>query len=429
VNRHVRIILAVLVAALCAFAQAVPSALRFGTTSLGSLESTAMAQKKTKATRTAPSSKARKESGEELLVQLGKERRVQAERELLGVIRSVLSNQLEPGQYLVTLTSELDIAKLKANFQKTRASSGGGMAPSVDDKLRAETFFESMPKDTFYTYLLKVNVRLFLDKSLPDNVVKVISDLVERQAGLRKESGDKLTVEKSLDGLGSSSKLKARVEQLMEDLGRARSEKDSTLAKVEALERKVREAESGKAMAEAQKIQLETQSRVSDNLKVTYDGQMKKIAEDLAIAKEEKKKLEERLVEMEKAQARKISDASRSTLPSREEKPDNSPLGKFKKLVQGAEIPLTILPIGFVLALLILVVGLLFVSSQNKRTRRIMEGVSIIAQALQSAGENRGGGNKDLQKLIAQTQLPPAKAGGLGERLKSPDNAAEAANG
>jgi flagellar motor switch protein FliG len=351
--------------------------------------------------------KASKDDGLALLMQMSQERRVQTERELLGVIRSVLGSQLEPGQFLVSLTSDIDVKRLRAAFEKTNPGQRGGLSPSVDGRLRAETFFDSMPKDAFQTYLRRVNIRLFLDKALPESLVKVISNLVERQAGLRKERGDRLTVEKSLDGLANSGKLKARLDSLGEELSRARSEKEVAESKAENLAIQLRQSESAKAAMEAQKIQLETQSKVSDNIKVTYDSQLKRIGDELASARDEKKKLEERLAETERSQARKLAEVVKAASPFNG-KPDNSFLGKFKQLVHGAEIPFTILPVGIVFSLVILIAAVLLLSAQNKRTRRIMEGVGVIAKALQAAGEASaqagGGGGKELAKILAHSQ-------------------------
>ncbi len=325
-----------------------------------------------------------------ILRALVENRRVLFEREKLEKTREILGSQFESRQFLVNIESEVDLPALrKAAARAVGSSVTSPLAPQMTAKDQLEIFLDSMPKEAFREFVIKINLKVFIDAEAPQKLVDALSSLILRQTQLRSDKGDKLVISRDLEGLGGSQKLQQQLDKINQEFERARDEKRNLETKVATLEGSLRTAEtqrqvleSQRSQLESQKIQLETQSKLTDGQRDTFQQQITKLADELAKERELKKNLEDKFA------AEKIA------------LPEKGFLAMVRKVFQGAELPLTLIPVAILLAAISLIITFFTNRNSTARSKSLGQGIQILANAFQKSGAMSGGSLNDLSKIL-----------------------------
>jgi hypothetical protein len=282
-----------------------------------------------------------------------------AEKELEERVRKILSSQLDsPYSLFIKITIDENrykqkLALIGSEGQLRTLPSGVGEGVT--------RYVKSLSVEDVFSLIKSIKVSLTLDKSIPDDQEQGIKRTISAALNLNTSRGDVLETNRS-DMVSASFK-----------------------SKQEAFNREAQSASFQTKRMEIMLKELELQNKKISSKENDKTGEssltmeIRRIAEDMRVLRLETEKIAEKI--SEKAVA--------PSIPTSTEPPTaltNGPLDKFKKLIAGLELPITLLPIGLILALVLL---------------KMAGGQSQTAGALKSGLEELGKSVKAMADILA----------------------------
>lgn len=282
--------------------------------------------------------------------------------------RQILSAQLDTGTYLVTVSSTIDTQRIVTTAVQKKNMSLKSLSKRMGPEDMVSAFAELQTPETLQTYVKKITIKLSLDKQVPAPVESLILQAMTESLGLNTTRGDEIKVSRSTLGNMTTTKAQEKLSDLGSSLRRVQDEKQSLEIKI--------------AGYETQKIQLQEQIRQAhtetDRLKQSTDAEILKLNDQITGLKEQIKQLEDNAL-------------SETTF-----------LGKVRRNIKGFEMLVTFVPVAVLMLIGLVMMTLLFVSSQGKRSRTMFDGLQILAGALQKAGIGGSSGLNALSSGKAQ---------------------------
>jgi hypothetical protein len=266
-------------------------------------------------------------------------RRLAIEKEFEERIRKILTGQLDT-PYLLYVKLRLDEKTLQARLaQMTRPARLKTLPSSNDDP--ALDFVRSMGSEDLYSFVASVVISLTIDKSVSNEQEKVITTSIFEALSLRRERGDKVELARADMTSGS---MKAKLEN---------AERATATAKDQA-----RKLETMLRDMELRQKTDQTGQRISDDLN--------RIANDLTATREGLVQLKAELVK------------------SRTEAPQHTgPLAGIKQLIEGLELPITLIPVGLFLTSVLWLLS----SSVAKTAVALKSGLADLGKSVQAMAE------------------------------------------
>ena len=234
----------------------------------------------------------------------------------------------------------------------------------------------------------KVTVTVTLDQSFPKESIADLRNSLETYLRLNKKRGDKMNINQKDLTAGRS---KSKVERAEKESEQYKSQIENLQRELEAIRR--REVDAQREVSEAKRKETDALNQLREAQRSTEDAKDKVRDEQNKTnrAEEERRKLsaeidtlKKQIVDLEEKNKDLASDS-------------NSPAGKFKKLIAGFELPLTVIP-----SVLIALVGILVIvlmqtsrvkSSSNEMNATMMQvstSVAKIGESIVQAAKVQG---------------------------------------
>ncbi|NBW82559.1 hypothetical protein EBR21_12470, partial [bacterium] len=181
----------------------------------------------------------------------------------------------------------------------------------------------------------RVSVVVTLDQSFPKDSIADLKTTLQAYLRLNLKRGDKLDVNQKDLTAGRS---KSKVEKAEKESLQYKSQIENLQRELEAIRR--RETDAQREVSEAKRKEQDAQSQLRDALKATDDAKLKQREEQDKTnkAEEERRKLSAEIDELKK----QVADLTQKNKDLTED--TKTPIGKFKKLIAGLELPLTVVP-------------------------------------------------------------------------------------
>lgn len=271
--------------------------------------------------------------------------------------RKVMGQQLADGRFLLYVKTDVSpekFASLVSGKQKNFQLTTLPMELSTAEKEKIVA--ESLTAEQVTLIAGAVTVTLTFNNDVPDAQAAALQDAITNALGLNKGRGDAVVVKKA--------SLSASFSEVTKD--------------VEKLRYEVSLAQQKAAQAEAERTKLQVDLRMAQDKAAAADERVKD-------EKDKNKRMEEDLSVYK------------------------TPLGDVKKLIKGLELPLTVLPIAFLLFVFAAVGFFVYLRFQGAKTNKLMQAADVMAQAFAKA--NRGGGSGGLTLDAARTEFAKLTAG------------------
>lgn len=225
----------------------------------------------------------------------------------------------------------------------------------------------------------KVNITVTLDLSFPKESIADLRNSLETYLRLNKKRGDKMNInQKDL----TAGRAKSKVERAEKESEQYKSQIENLQRELEAIRR--REVDAQREVSEAKRKEQDALTQLREAQRATEDAKDKVRDEQNKTnkAEEERRKLsaeidnlKKEIVELEQKNKDLASDS-------------NSPAGKFRKLIAGFELPLTIIPSVLLALIGVLVIVLMQTSRVKSSSNEINATMMQVSSAVAKIGES-----------------------------------------
>ncbi len=259
-------------------------------------------------------------------------------------VRFVLAKHLEEGRFILYIKAQLDEAKLKNQISKKIPLLT--LPKNVLEEDQKRLFFESLNKDTLQPYIKSILVQVTVDNSVNDTQSKLFQKIIYDVLDLNAKRGDKIQMSK---------------------------------------------AEFQKNPLETEMAQIKTSLQEANKAKQDYEDKIKKLESDSQNKlRELERSIQDKETELQKTQAK--ADKTQDNIAKLEKQVSENkeelsfyqpPLGEIKKMIKGLEIPLTFIPITFLLFLAAIILGLISQWNSQRRLQSFLQGIQNVAASFQ----------------------------------------------
>jgi len=225
----------------------------------------------------------------------------------------------------------------------------------------------------------KVTVTVTLDQSFPKESIPDLRNSLETYLRLNKKRGDKMNInQKDL----TAGRAKSKVERAEKESEQYKSQIENLQRELEAIRR--REVDAQREVSEAKRKETDALAQLREAQRATEDAKDKVRDEQNKTnrAEEERRKLsaeidtlKKQIVDLEEKNKVLASDS-------------NSPAGKFKKLIAGLELPLTIIPSVLIALIGVLVIVLMQTSRVKSSSNEMNATMMQVSTAVAKIGES-----------------------------------------
>jgi flagellar motor switch protein FliG len=280
--------------------------------------------------------------------------------------RKIVGQQLTDGRFLLYIKGELSAQK----FLTLVKSKGGNtqlttLPVSLSAGEKQKLVAENLSADDVALIAGPITVTITFDTDIPNGQATALKEAVGEALEISARDGDAIVIKKApITAPSTTTKLEmlnTKISEGNKDLEKLRYEMNLAQQKL--------------SQVEAERLKLQ------DDLKDAQEKN-KRMQEDLSIYK--------------------------------------TPLGDIKKLIKGLELPLTILPIAFLLFVFVAIGFFLYLRFQGTKTTKLMQAADIMAQAFAKAGRTSGSAGSltldaaraEMTKLIANQNDDAARIAG-----------------
>lgn len=295
-----------------------------------------------------------------------------AEKELEDRVRRLVGSQMDtPYSQYVKIT--VDRTKFAQKLKVFEASSKLRTLPSASTE-GAGRYVRGLSVEDVFALIKSVRVSLTIDKSVSGEQEANLKKSISAALNLKTERGDVVEVERS-DMLSASIKSK------QEAFNR---EQQNVAFQNKKLEMMLREMElQNRALANKGKDKMTT-----DQLAL----EIRRISDDIKELRESNER-ELRLLQDKTAQMQQSTQKEQKT---QDPKYDGQ-LGQVKKLIEGLELPLTLLPLGLLFALVLLKMA----GGQGKTAGALKMGLEELGKSVQTMADTLAGAAKTISASSA----------------------------
>ncbi|MEN9826416.1 MAG: hypothetical protein RI953_2161 [Pseudomonadota bacterium] len=225
----------------------------------------------------------------------------------------------------------------------------------------------------------RVSVVVTLDQSFPKDSIADLKTTLQAYLRLNMKRGDKLDINQKDLTAGRS---KSKVEKAEKESLQYKSQIENLQRELEAIRR--RETDAQREVSEAKRKEQDAQSQLRDALKATDDAKLKQREEQDKTnkAEEERRKLSAEIDELKK----QVADLTQKNKDLTED--TKTPIGKFKKLIAGLELPLTVVPAVLIGLIGILVIVLIQTSRVKTASSDMSATMMQVSTAVAKIGES-----------------------------------------
>lgn len=225
----------------------------------------------------------------------------------------------------------------------------------------------------------KVSITVTLDQSFPKESIADLRNSLETYLRLNKKRGDKMNINQKDLTAGRS---KSKVERAEKESEQYKSQIENLQRELEAIRR--REVDAQREVSEAKRKEQDAQAQLREAQRATEDAKDKvrdeqnktnKAEEERRKLSAEIDKLKKDIVELEQKNKDLASDS-------------NSPAGKFRKLIAGFELPLTVIPSVLIALVGVLVIVLLQTSRVKNSSNEMNATMMQVSSAVAKIGES-----------------------------------------
>ena len=259
-------------------------------------------------------------------------------------VRFVLAKHLEEGRFILYIKAQLDEVKLKNQISKKIPLLT--LPKNVLEEDQKRLFFESLNKDTLQPYIKSILVQVTVDNSVNDTQSKLFQKIIYDVLDLNAKRGDKIQMSKAEFQKNPLETEMAQIKLSLQEANKAKQDYEDKIKKLESdsqnklreLERSIQDKET-----ELQKTQAKA-DKTQDNI-IKLEKQVSENKEELSFYQ--------------------------------------PPLGEIKKMIKGLEIPLTFIPITFLLFLAAIILGLISQWNSQRRLQSFLQGIQNVAASFQ----------------------------------------------
>jgi hypothetical protein len=274
----------------------------------------------------------------------------EAEQYLEQRLNKRLEAVTEP-PYLTTVRVDFPVAKLNVLRQSAGGNisklSRGALSKGVNNDDALISLLNALTPLEILANAERVTVVVTLDQSYPKDAVGDLKTALQSYLRLNTKRGDKLDISQKDLTAGRS---KTIVERAEKENQQYKNQIESLQRELESIRR--REGDAQREVSEAKRKEQDALAQLREAQRGTEDAKAKQREEQDKTnkAEEERRKLSAEIDTQKKQIAdleQKIKDLTEDT---------KTPVGKFKKLIAGLELPLTVVP-----AVLLALVGILMI--------------------------------------------------------------------
>lgn len=311
-----------------------------------------------------------------------------AEKELEERLRKILGSQLD-SPYSLFIKIKIDEARFKQKLALIGSEGDLRTLPSSVGEGMTR-YVKGLTLEDVFSLIKNVNVSLTLDKSIPDDQQQSIKKTISGALNLNTSRGDVLEVNRS-DMVSSSFKNKQ-----------------------EAFNREAQSASFQTKRMEIMLKELELQNKKMSAKDTERPGEgslaneIRKISEDMRDLRRETEKQsqnDQRILTEKLAQIEKITENIREKVIG----PNGSangrapgPLDKIKNLIAGLELPITLLPLGVILALVLLKMA----GGQSQTAGALRMGLEELGKSVKVMAETLAGAAKTISAASDASSRP-----------------------
>lgn len=303
-----------------------------------------------------------------------------------GFLEERLNKRLEAvaePPFLTTVKVDFPVSKLNA----LRQSAGGNVS-----RLSRGAISKGLSNDDALINLLnaltpleilgnaaKVTVVVTLDSAFPKDSINDLRSSLQAYLRLNTKRGDKLDVnQKDLSG----GRVKSKVERAEKESAQFKNQIESLQRELDSIRR--RESDSQREISEAKRREQDAQSQLRDAQRVADDARSKLRDEQEKAnkAEENRRKLSAELDDLKKQTTelkQKVKDLTDDS---------KSPAAKFKKMIAGLELPLTVIPAVLIALVGVLVIVLLQTSRVKSASSEMNVTMMQVSAAVAKIGES-----------------------------------------
>ncbi|MFZ9520791.1 MAG: FliG C-terminal domain-containing protein [Silvanigrellaceae bacterium] len=285
--------------------------------------------------------------------------------------------------FLTTVKVEFPVSKLNTLRQSAGGNvsklSRGALAKGISNDDALISLLNALTPLEILANAQRVSVVVTLDQTYPKDSVADLKNTLFAYLRLNAKRGDKLGVNQKDLTAGRS---KSKVEKAEKESLQYKSQIDSLQREIEAIRR--RESDAQREVNEAKRKEQDAQTQLREALKATDDAKLKQREEQDKTnkAEEERRKLSTEIDDLKK----QIADLNQKNKDLTED--SKSPVGKFKKLIAGLELPLTVVPAVLLGLVGILVIVLIQTSRVKSASTDMSATMMQVSTAVAKIGES-----------------------------------------
>lgn len=285
--------------------------------------------------------------------------------------------------FLTTVKVEFPASKLNALRQSAGGNvsklSRGALSKGISNDDALISLLNALTPLEILANAQRVSVVVTLDQTFPKDSIADLKNTLQAYLRLNSKRGDKLDIgQKDL----TAGRSKSKVERAEKESVQYKSQIENLQREIETIRR--RESDAQRDVTEARRKEQDAQSQLRDALKSVEDakGKQREEQDKAAKAEEERRKLSSQVDELKK----QLAEANQKNKDLTDD--SKSPVGKFKKLIAGIELPLTIIPTVLIALIGILVIVLIQTSRVKSASSDMTNTMMQVSTAVAKIGES-----------------------------------------
>lgn len=285
--------------------------------------------------------------------------------------------------FLTTVRVDFPVTKLNSLRQSAGGNvsklSRGALSKGISNDDALISLLNALTPLEILSNAQRVTVVVTLDQTFPKDSVADLKTTLQSYLRLNSKRGDKLDINQKDLTAGRS---KSKVERAEKESQQYKSQIENLQRELEAIRR--RDGDAQRDVSEARRKEQDAQAQLREAQRATEDAKQKQREEQdkAAKAEEERRKLSVEIDDLKK----KITELTEKNKDIAEEA--KTPIGRFKKLVAGLELPLTVVPAVLIGLIGILVIVLIQTSRVKSASTDMTQTMMQVSTAVAKIGES-----------------------------------------
>lgn len=285
--------------------------------------------------------------------------------------------------FLTTVKVDFPVAKLNALRQSAGGNlsrlSRGAVSKGITGDDALISLLNALTPLEILSNAAKVSVQVTLDLSYPKDSLNDLKTSLSSYLRLNTKRGDSLNVnQKDL----TAGKAKTKVERAEKESLQFKSQIEGLQRELEAIRRRDSDAQREVSEAKRKEQDALTQLREAQRLADDAKNKVRDEQDKTNKAEEGRRKLSAEIDDLKK----QVSELNQKNKDLTED--TKSPIGKFRKLIAGFELPLTVIPAVLIALVGVLVIVLLQTSRVKSSSNEMNANMLQVSAAVAKIGES-----------------------------------------